>query len=435
MFTKSLKKILPTQIKIFLKKLDKKVGSIFIKSKIKRLRHLQKVLLSNLRKKEKINIIFLVIHESVWKYDLVYKLFNEDSKFTVKLVVIPLVRRNEADLKTYYQTLNYFKNRKYNVFSSYNEGKSTWIDVNNIIKPDIVFFTNPHNLTFDKYYINNYDNCLTCYVPYSFQVSNLYQLQFNQFFHLKLWKQFYETNRHLKIGQKYSLTKGDNIIVTGYPGVDYYSFDKKNKTNPWKKYNNEKRVKIIWAPHHTIEGQGSNLNYSSFNKYYNYFVELLKNNINIQIAFKPHPLLKEKLYLDKDWGKTKTDKYYKKWDKLPNGQLENGEYKNLFLYSDAMIHDSGSFTAEYLILNKPVMFTVANTEALNNFNSFGKDCIKHHYIGHDYDDIKSFIFDVVIKKQDKLKIERNNFTAQNLLPLNGKTASQNIYKFIKSELN
>ena len=52
----------------------------------------------------------------------------------------------------------------------------------------------------------------------------------------------------------------------------------------------------------------------------------------VQIAFKPHPLLKEKLI--KLWGAQATDDYYRKWDNLPNGQLETGDYVDLFKTSD-----------------------------------------------------------------------------------------------------
>ena len=78
------------------------------------------------------------------------------------------------------------------------------------------------------------------------------------------------------------------------------------------------------------------------------FTEKYKDKI--QIAFKPHPNLKTVNKSSKS-GKPNDD-YYDKWNSLDNGQLEEGDYFDLFLQSDAMIHDSVSFLSEYLYTMK-----------------------------------------------------------------------------------
>lgn len=432
----SLKSILKNSTPLFLLKIKRKIHIKYIDSKtkkdLKKTKKSQPLILKQLQNKEKLNVIFLVIHDSVWKYEEIYKLLENDPKFKVEIVVIPLVRSDMGDMEVFNKTLYYFIQNNYNVISSFDKVNTEWLDIKQITKPDIVFFTNPHKLTFNKYYISNFTNTLTCYVPYAFVVIHLLESHYNQAFHKYLWKYFIETKYHQKFSNQFIDIDSRNTIVTGFPGLDKKFNPSFNPKNVWKP-SIKKTIKIIWAPHHTIKGQDSGLNYSSFMEYSSYFMEFLQQNKNIQIAFKPHPLLKEKLYLDKDWGKTKTDLYYKKWNEIPNGQLEEGEYLSLFHYSDAMILDSASFIVEYLYFNKPIIFTMKDDSILDRFNSFGKKVFNYLYKAKNKSDINIFINNV-IQNKDELSIERDKFLNEVILPNNRKTASENIYNELKKEL-
>lgn len=154
----------------------------------------------------------------------------------------------------------------------------------------------------------------------------------------------------------------------------------------------------------------------------------------IQMAFKPHPHLKGVLYKHPDWGQKKTDDYYKKWEDLDNTLLHEGDYVDLFKTSDALIHDSGSFTVEYLYVNKPVLhIDVANVT--EHFNSMGLLAYNAHYKAKSMADIKQFLFEVVIAENDPKRMEREQLLKTYLLPPNGKTASENIYNEIKQALH
>ena len=89
-------------------------------------------------------------------------------------------------METYNQTLNYFVNSGYSTLSSYDEEKDSWIDIKKTTNPDIVFFKNPNRITFDKYYINEFKDRLTCYVPYAFVVIHSIEGHYNQNIH-HLW--------------------------------------------------------------------------------------------------------------------------------------------------------------------------------------------------------------------------------------------------------
>ena len=387
------------------------------------------------RKKDKFKVAFFLIHSSIWKYEGVYRLMDEDDCFDPIVVVCPYIAYDEETmLRDMNQAYENFKNKGYNVIKTFNKETGVWLDVKKEIRPDIVFFTNPHNLTKKEYYITNYLDNLTCYVPYGITHTHLQKMQYNQFFHNVLWKYFLETELHKEMSIKYSDCGGINAIVSGYPGIDAF-FDKNYKPkDPWK-IKNRKLKRIIWAPHHTLDEDKSFLSYSNLLRLKNDMFDVAKEfKGEIQIAFKPHPLLKTKLYIEPNWGREKTDNYYKKWNDLTNGQLNESDYVDLFLTSDAMILDSGSFLNEYLCVNKPSLYIMRDENLTDRFNDFGKMAFKFHYHGANKHDIENFIEHIVIKENDVLKMERELFINKYLIPANKHSASENIYSHILKQI-
>ena len=139
--------------------------------------------------------------------------------------------------------------------------------------------------------------------------------------------------------------------------------------------------------------------------------------------------------INKKWGKESADAYYDKWANLENGQLETGEFIDLFLTSDAMILDSISFIAEYTATNTPSLFTIGSTSRvrLNDFGAINFEVL-YHTDNNLKEDIERFIVDVVINGNDTKKEERTEFVNKYLLPPNGKSSAENIYDNILDEI-
>jgi len=394
-------------------------------------RHLQAI--DRIKKKDFVTVAFFVIHRSVWKYDLLFEMLEQHPRFKPVIIICPYLNHGEASKKEEMKlALSFFKTKKYNVKSTHLADNS-WLDIKSSIDPDVIFFTNPHRLTKDIYYITNYSDCLTCYVPYSFHITHLHRAMVDQLFHNLLWKAFYETKHNKQYAIENARNKGSNVIITGYPGADIYIKNDKVEIDPWKPQDKIKK-RIIWAPHHTILDNQNDLGFSTFLKYASIFVELAKKNKEqIQIAFKPHPVLKPKLYELPSWGQQRTDDYYNVWQEMDNGQLETGSYEDLFLTSDAMIHDCASFMAEYLYTKKPIMFLVRSKIVKNKFNSLGKLIFDQHYKAKNLQDVESFIKDVVIGDADELKQDRLDFVSSYLMQSEG-LASENILNVLLEEL-
>lgn len=390
------------------------------------------------KKKDKINVAFFLVNESIWKYEYLYFLMKGNKRYNPVVFICPYLFYGEGNMKQEMEnTYQHFLQKGYNVKKTLNSD-ATWLDIKQSFQPDLVFFCTPYGLSLPQYHFENYLDTLTCYVPYGFNSSDLYNFHYNKEIQNFCWRYFVETSIHKKFAKKYSKQKGKNVIITGFPGMDGLLKQKKPNFEVWKNGDTKKK-RIIWAPHHTIpDSTGSlkyknHLNYSTFLDYADFMLEIAEKYENkIDFSFKPHPVLKDKLNML--WGEEKTTNYYKKWEALPNGQLDEGSYIDLFATSDAMIHDCGSFVIEYLYTGKPVLFLVSSEKVKEQFNEIGVDALKVLYQGHNQQEITNFIGSVVLQEKDEKREIRNAFYEQVVKPPNNALASENIYNHIIDQL-
>ena len=423
-----LRKIVPETIK-------KRLRLIYTNIQVRKLQVYQNQTINRIRKKNKIEVVFIIYLEAEWKYEELYQIMIKDSRFEPVIVICPYISFGEETMfREMGRAYEYFKKGLYNVVKAFDENNNKWLDINKELKPDVVFFSDPWGISRPEYLITNFKKVLTCYVPYTFVISYLNEAYFNHTMHNLVWKFFLETKIHKKISKQYSNINGKNTIVTGYPGLDILMKKGYQPKDVWK-INDKKIKRIIWSPHHTISGKGATLNFSTFLKYYDVMFKMADKFKNrIQIAFKPHPMLRLKLNLDDLWGKEKTDAYYNKWEELSNGRLFEGEYVNLFYTSDGIINDSSSFLIEYLCTNKPQLFLVNDDSVSDRFNEVGKKALDTVYTGKSVTDIESFIETVILNNQDIMEKERTSFYNSIVKPPNNITASENIFNHLKSEI-
>lgn len=365
--------------------------------------------LAELRGKDKIKVIFLAIDKSVWKVDSVFNLMLEDPSFEPIILVCPYIRDTEAQMwQNMEAACDYFEQKNYPLISSYNKSEQRWIELAEI-KPDIVFFTNPHDLTKKEYYEDAYSNYPSVYVPYYFMATKHVgeeDGQFNSGFFLSAWKIYWPHNYCGQQHKKLSMNKGVNGLVTGYPAVESL-VNNENLTisHCWKAQEKE-LAKIIFAPHHTIDDSKNAL--SSFLIFGEFIQKLaIANKNRAQWSFKPHPVLKSKLYTHPDWGVEKTDAYYSFWKEQGFTQLNEGGYDDLFLSSDAIIHDCSSFIVEYAFTGKPCLYLVNKNNLKGLLNEFGEGVIQVYEKAKTIEEIEAFVDSVI---EGSIKPDNNKRT-------------------------
>ena len=272
---------------------------------------------------------------------------------------------------------------------------------------DIVCMANPYDGMTHKYYTIEYVSkfCLIFYISYYYFGKLKYDLNFLENRSLdNLWKVFVENNNSSRLFEKYTNLCKRNIIISGYPKMDeFFNYEYRENTD-------NKKI-IIISPHHTVRKIKGLLNLSNFLRLSDFYLKLPFMFPDIKFIFRPHPLLFVVLSRPELWGENKVNEYIKKINSIPNMIYQNGgDYFESFAESAALIHDCGSFLAEYLYTNHPQCFVLESNEEIDReFLPFGEMILKNVYTALTEKDIIDFINNVVIYGNDFMKKQRIDF--------------------------
>ena len=380
-----------------------------------------------IKSKDKVNIVFFAINVGMWKNDNFVKLLMKELHYNPIVVSYLYPHDTEEYKKQQQEELSaYFASHNIPYIDSYNFETRELLDINSL-NPDIIFYAQPYDAGYSEYKIKNFwKKCLFAYTPYCFLMET--EKRFYNTLLLNIACIVYTpTKYHLEDEKKYKYNRGANNIVVGHP-LSQQLISNTSDSPIWK-IRDRRYKRIIWAPHHSILAEDA-LSYSTFLEIYEFMLEMAhKYSEDIQIVFKPHPILKSKLYSLPSWGKKATDEYYNKWESFENTNYTNGSYIDLFCSSDAMIHDCSSFIGEYLHVNKPVLF-VAKEGYESGLNTFAKECMKFHYKACTKDEIEDFIIDI-IRSKDPMYCERSKFIHDVLISPN----NEPVEKKMLNELN
>lgn len=377
-------------------------------------------LIRRIRNKNKITVAFVISELGSWKTENLYLKMLSNQRFRVKL----LLTRDLSAPYAFNILKSYLDKNKFD-YTEITKGDK----IRTRFKPDIIFYQKPYNAIIDISLFYQYNlTSLFCFVSYTFW--NRCSPKINKVDFLPYaWQIFIENPTVYTDLERVMHNHARNMVVTGVPMMDILMKDKKAFQNPWKA-NNKKR--IIYAPHHTISTESyksqSPFDYSTFLLYADYILELAQKYRQItQWAFKPHPLLRTKLY--KVWGTERTDAYFNKWHKLDNAIVSEGEYLGLFKHSDAMIHDCGSFKIEYLSTGNPAMYLMKDEQEYDYPNTQTQEAIELHYKAYNKQDIEAFVINVIDGK-DELRHSRVEYKSKYLTPPYSKYACDNIINAI-----
>ena len=378
---------------------------------------------------KKVKVAFLHMYITSCQHIPIFERMLEDEHFDPYFIVNPDVMRDKQNFDFQYnRTLTQLR-EKYGedrVLEGYDYETNTYKDFTNEF--DIMTTSNPYEKMAHEYFRVSY--WANKYIPI-FYISYFYMgrcwVTINN---LKaptydyLWKFFAENKYVVKLARKYQTLKGLNIEVAGYPKLDKMA-QVQTKEKDYKS--------IIIAPHHLIGNSDTDI--GCFLQYADLLLELPKKYPDIYFVFRPHPMLETALRDNGFWSEEKTSEYYRKMSEYENVEMSlEGDYLDVFANSDALIHDCGSYAAEYLYTGKPCAYMLR--ESVNQkktHTKFGMKCINSHYLIKNEADFIDFIENVVIKGIDKKKEERNKF-AKNEVMFNYPNATEYIFNYLKKKL-
>ncbi|MBQ7061963.1 MAG: CDP-glycerol glycerophosphotransferase family protein [Bacteroidales bacterium] len=376
-----------------------------------------------------VEVAFILTISGMWKVDYLFKALQDDKHYHPYVVICPYsIYKGFSDEEveaTLERTRAFVAGKGYEYVIP-RDTRGRWQDIKKTLRPDIVFFTTPYKDIPPQYFVYNFRDTLTCYVSYGFSSLNTVKINFDLIFHNLVGVYFLETELNRRTAHEVARNKGVNVAVSGYPGTEVFLRKDYHPADPWKPQPHKKK-RVIWAPHHTID---KTLELSTFLLRCDDMLALAERyKDEIQFAFKPHQLLKFKL--QQEWGAERVEAYYSRWRDMENTQLEEANYVDLFLTSDAMIHDCGSFTTEYLFMNKPVMYLTHDEHYKERFSPFGLEAFECHYRGSSVNAIESFLRDAVIGGEDPKHAAREEFFDKYLKPIDGKLPSEMICSILE----
>lgn len=420
-------------IAILLKNIKNRIKIYYYKKEMGRETRHNKQLseLRNILKQRPVKVAFQIAQLGKWKSEPVLQLMMEDPKFDPMIWIVPvgIAAFDPSDPIHAHE-----KSLIHEQFDSYNIPVVEYGDISAFPAkncPDIIFIHEEYDYIFRSSAYQKLDEKILCHIPYCFHnTANNYE--FNGIGNNITLFNFYENAYICTLGAEIAQNKGINNVATGNPQADIFIDKAKHSESVWKECGHPMK-KVIWAPHWTILANTNTwFNCGTFLKTADTIVSLAQKYASqIQFAFKPHPLLYRALCNHPEWGQEKTDAYYRLWAEMPNTQLAEEEYAALFMQSDAMIHDSGSFILEYLFADKPAMF-LREGEGYGNYNEMTLDALKCYHKGLTKEDIEDFLQRCVLRTEDPLAEIRHDILQKYLLPPNGKTAAENIVDTLKN---
>jgi hypothetical protein len=391
------------------------------------------ILKEKVEKKTKISVAFLIMYDTTFGTKPLFEKMLKDDIFHPFIIIIPDTLRSDDNMrnqlsKAYKRFVSLYGADK--VVSGYDEKTANYIDYSD--KFDIVCFSSPYDTMTHKYFQMNYlkqKNVLTFYIEYChigihhYSRKHIVNLPVINMF----WKIFTENEYCYKEYCHYQAIRGKNVAITGICKMDDYVSLKKTLC---------KRKRVIIAPHHTIGKEFENsLELSNFLEYADFFMELPLKYPDVDFIFRPHPLLPVTLARDDVWGRKRTDDYFKSITANENMVYsDGGDFFDLFVNSDALIHDCGSFLIDYLFTGYPCCFIVKNKKQMRKiFTRFGMMCLDHYYKAFTKGDIERFIGDIVIRGNDIFNNKRSIFVEKNF-KLNYQNVSGKILEELKKAI-
>lgn len=376
-----------------------------------------------LRKGEKVRVAFLHMYATDCQDLSLFDMMLASPYFDPYFIVNPDVLRSQEHLEFNYKRSLTELTEKYGperVLEGYDTERKTYIDYTGQF--DMASTNNPYDgmaqeLFRIKYW--SHKGIPVFYIPYYFLGMTYVTIEnFKLAAFPFLWKIFVPNKATLSIAREYEAIHGRNVIVTGYPKMD--------KIPQCAIYPRD-RKRVIIAPHHLI--QDNPLYRGGFRDYAQDLLSLPAKYPEIDFVFRPHPQLKEALKAY--WTQEQISGWLNQLLQNPNVTYSTqGDYLELFANSDAIMHDCGSFVAEYLYLNKPCAFIYRKgCDYKLGQTNYGMKFFDYHYAIYELEDWYKFIDDVVLLGNDTMRKKRERF-ASKMVMYNYPYATKTIYNHI-----
>ncbi|MCQ2393775.1 MAG: hypothetical protein MJ249_05735 [Kiritimatiellae bacterium] len=384
---------------------------------------------------ESLRVCFLVCDVAMFSAEPVFQAMLKDARFDPFIAVAPRVSRGEAFLRETQNTTLKVLSARYGsrVEPLYNPDTKQKVGLEG--RADVIFTSIVYSdQTFPDYTAETLSGfALLACVTYGY--SGLFMANVRRTIFLPeislMWRYFVSNPQTLALWAERNPLLKDILRLSGYVKMDRLALMPKR----------EGRSKtVVIAPHHSLPKAGVNdgLSISTFLTYADLFLRLPVEYPDLKFVFRPHPLLFPRLATREWWGAKKTADYRAAMEALANVEFQQGgDYFATFANSDALIHDCGSFLAEYYYTGRPQCYLLADHETESReFLPFGRMLLDHTYKAYSEADIRAFLDQVVKAGNDPMKQARDVLSASEICcgyPHAAECAVNEIVKSIRGE--
>ena len=352
----------------------------------------------------RIKALIMVQEMTVWpSVESVYEAFSEDSNTEVQLVYIPFEHVN--------------KDKTRNEIEEYRERHLPIIHCKDYDlaeeSPDLAFFVKPYDCIPAQFYIDNVDKVVTrsIYIPYFSNCLSYNKIDFHLDYHFhlpmheKAWKIFDGPNYVRDFYKIYSSRKGENVEPYGHPRMDYLAkLDKFRMDIPqtWKEKIGTKKV-FLWNTSRPFGSKGENEHGgATFEVFGEDLLTYFKQHEEIILLWRPHPFFFNGVIINKLMTDMEVDELKRSINDSKNIILDsNPDYRYAFSVADELISDSSSLLLDFLLLDKPIVYT-CHEESYPMVNG---SLLPAFHKATNWIDLEKFI-KMAIKGEDPLKLER-----------------------------
>ena len=386
---------------------------------------------AKIRHKEKIRIAFVLHEQTQWFGAELYNLFARNEKFETTFFMCARITGatgNRLFEKDFWRSIEQINSCVSGVIVP--EGRKVYFPPQDVL---IYLTPFPSTVPFALRGENLTPETLVAHIPYAFDISIRSKEYYNRLMFRVAWKVFFSSVAGLEMFAKKNAVGMPRGVFSGYPRMDAFFKRDVQFTFDWKMARPDAK-KIIWAPHWSIN---SDVKFATFQWNFEFMYEFAKSHPETSWVVKPHPALFDTAVKENVFESVAAfEQYLRAWDALPNAKVVVGAYyQAIFATSDAMIHDSDTFIAEYQYVDKLMIFLTRDTQ---KFNTLGKKILRASYLvdGQNFDAIAETIQRVVIDGNDYKAVERRELFDKYLdyPKINGALASAFIHGSIADAL-
>lgn len=342
-----------------------------------------------------IRVCFLQQDPNCWnKSKALYDLMKADDRFEVRLLAVP--DPYDSDTGSSYR---FFAENGYDVIDarvgdgpwSTMDSQGDWLDLQSL-QPDYVFYQQPYDAYLPECYrsgvVYRYAKlCITVYgIALTRELLGCLEIPFMR--HIYCAYAVTESERRYN-RRRLWLSHLLGIRYSRYFGTLGFADFATQKQAPCPAWNFSKnQFRVIWTPRWTTDEK---IGGSNFFRYKDFLPAYAQANPDVDILFRPHPMLFDNFVRTGKLTRQEADDYIRDRNAAPNTAMDKEKsYGASFWNSSVLLTDISAVLVEYFITGKPIIFCQTEKPS-GTYLDFFKQILSVCYVAENQEQVAMYL--------------------------------------------